>query len=94
LKSSIAVGGSAGAPFGPSSPDAGRSTRSADATASFSVPSWSATSTTPGVSFGCAGTVRVSRARKPSRRVAGSLGRWPASAGLQSVIGFTTSSRC
>jgi len=63
LKSSTAVGGSWGAPFGPSFPDEGRNTRSALRTTSFSVPSWFATSTSTTVGFGCAGTVRVSRAR-------------------------------
>jgi len=38
LKSSTALGGSAGAPFGPSSPDAARSSRSVVFTASFNVP--------------------------------------------------------
>jgi hypothetical protein len=92
LKSSTSVGGNAGAPFGPSRPDAARSTRSVFFTSSFSVPIWSRTVTTPGTIFGWAGDVRVTRARKASRRVAGSVGApFPTSAGLQTAIGFTTS---
>jgi hypothetical protein len=94
LKSSTAVGGSAGAPFGPSTPDAGRSKRSAALRSSFNVPSSFRISTTPGRIFGCAGTVRVRRVRKASSRVAGSLGASPStSAGLQTASGLLTSSR-
>jgi hypothetical protein len=63
-------------------------------TASFSVPSPFAISTTPGWILGCFGTVRVRRARKAARRVAGSSGSFPSTmAGLQTETGFVTSRR-
>jgi hypothetical protein len=93
VKSRTSVGGSAGAPFGPSKPDAGRNRCCTDPTASVNVPSVLVTSTGPGVIFGCGGLVRVRFTLNASRRIACSTrGRPSTSAGLQSARGFVTSS--
>jgi len=93
VKSRTSVGGNAGAPFGPSNPDAGRNRCCTDPTARVSVPSALVTSTRPGAIFGCGGFVLVRFTLNASRRIACSTrGRPFTSAGLQSARGFVTSS--